>query len=737
MWLAAGVHANEPSGTDADLRVLRDLASGEHCEQLRRLVVVVVPVQNPDGRVAGTRTNAYGFDLNRDWFAATQPETVGKLALMARLPPVAVADQHEMDGTGFFFPPNADPIHHEIPSAALAAIDRTVARPLAAAFGERGIDFTTHATFDLFFMGYADTVAATLFGAAGLTFEKGGASPWAQRVAEHGLAARTLLAAVARDHTALLRGWAAQWRRARAEGERGSLEPNVVVEPRHRVRFEVPERPVHAYLLRADAHAADAAALVARLRAVGVQVARLARETRIERFRAYGSAQPAPATLPAGTWVVPMAQARKHWVQAMLGQDAYVPFPYFYDVSSWSNPLLMGLSGGWAEEQLAPDAIVDGDPPEQGAPADGAVTFAGDSSAALGLAFDLLARGAEVTRVPGEGTVQARGLPGDVVAALAGARRVPLTAAGAEAGVTLPSPRVALLADLAPLVKGRAGHENSALHESHGWTRFVLERRFGLEVDVLGDAAISGGRLGDGGYTALVVPDGSIPEGALSRGALAGIQAFVRGGGTYVGIRTLGLQVARAARIATVSERAVPASFQSPGATFAVEVDASSPLGWGAGGAGFHFNAGDPVLEPGGGTAVVRYPSGGGFVSGYVEHVEPLRGTPALVDAAFGAGRVALFAGDPSFRAYVEGGQRLLANALLAPPPAAAVRSGRAPSSPPEPGRLGAEPPPVTVRLAGGRTVELANPLGLPADELPALDALLAAGERPEAVFSP
>ena len=37
-----------------------------------------------------------------------------------------------------------------------------------------------------------------------------------------------------------------------------------------------------------------------------------------------------------------MNQPQKHWIQATLGEDPYVPFEYFYDVSSWSNPLLMG-----------------------------------------------------------------------------------------------------------------------------------------------------------------------------------------------------------------------------------------------------------------------------------------------------------------------------------------------------------------------------------------------------------
>ena len=41
-----------------------------------------------------------------------------------------------------------------------------------------------------------------------------------------------------------------------------------------------------------------------------------------------------------------MAQAQKHWVQAMLNEDTYTPFPYFYDVTGWSNPLLFNLRGG-------------------------------------------------------------------------------------------------------------------------------------------------------------------------------------------------------------------------------------------------------------------------------------------------------------------------------------------------------------------------------------------------------
>ena len=104
VWLTASVHGNEPSGADADLRVLRALAADCHAATLRDTVVVVLPVQNPDGRAADTRVSGAGFDLNRDWLAATQPETRARYRLLARYPPLVYADQHEQGGTTFFAP---------------------------------------------------------------------------------------------------------------------------------------------------------------------------------------------------------------------------------------------------------------------------------------------------------------------------------------------------------------------------------------------------------------------------------------------------------------------------------------------------------------------------------------------------------------------------------------------------------------------------------------------------------
>src|SRR5262249_30586290 len=151
------------------------------------------------------------------------------------------------------------PVHHEVPAAALHAIDHTIGPALARAFDRAGDAYSTGMNYDLFFMGYGDSATTTLFGAAGMTFEKGMDAPFPQKVAEHHLAARTLLEAVAAHRRSLLQAWDRSWRQARAEGRRGRVDPNATVERGVRVSLRVPRTRVYAYAWRADVAAGDAA----------------------------------------------------------------------------------------------------------------------------------------------------------------------------------------------------------------------------------------------------------------------------------------------------------------------------------------------------------------------------------------------------------------------------------------------------------------------------------------------
>jgi hypothetical protein len=121
LWVSGNVHGGEESGADASLHALYELASRSDCvvdEILANALVVILPTQNPDGRELGQRRNLYGFDMNRDWFARTQPETDGKLEVIRQYPPMLYIDAHEFGLSNYFFPPNADPEYHEIPDTA-------------------------------------------------------------------------------------------------------------------------------------------------------------------------------------------------------------------------------------------------------------------------------------------------------------------------------------------------------------------------------------------------------------------------------------------------------------------------------------------------------------------------------------------------------------------------------------------------------------------------------------------
>ncbi|WP_433468114.1 M14 family zinc carboxypeptidase [Spirillospora sp. CA-128828] len=360
LWVSGNVHGDEPSGTDAALKVLRDLGDRTDCAAtaiLANALVIVLPTQNPDGRELRTRENAYGFDMNRDWFARTQPESDGKLAMLNAYPPALYIDAHEMGGTSYFFPPNADPIYHETPEQAVGWINDMYGAAMAAEFKRQGIDFFNRDVYDLFYQGYGDSVPTSAFHAAGMTYEKGDESPYPERVKEQYLTQWVSLSAAARDRHRILTEWRQMTVDAYEQGKAGKLEPNQVYNPPNQIDRQVPDRKVRGYFLRDDpAKRAEVRLIVRRLQRMGVRVEKLVRPLTVPDFKAYGRPE-AKTTLPAGTYWISMAQGQKHWIQAMLNEDSYTPFPYFYDVTAWSLPLLGNVSGGSSGAVLHPRAV--------------------------------------------------------------------------------------------------------------------------------------------------------------------------------------------------------------------------------------------------------------------------------------------------------------------------------------------------------------------------------------------
>jgi len=614
LWIAGNVHGGEESGTDAALRVLWELADRVDCAAQRILdaaVVVILPTQNPDGREADTRRNAYGFDMNRDWFARTQPETDGKLELLRDYPPVLFIDAHEMGNTaGYFFPPNADPIYHEISDRAVDWINELYGPAMQDVFDARRIPYFNYASYDLFYMGYGDTVPATGFGAAGMTFEKTQSDPTHKRVLEQYLTQWTSLSAAAASKEPILTGWHDSWVAARQQGRDGQLERNEVVQPGNTVQREVPDITVRRYFIRADdaAKEAEVQALVRRLQRMDVEVEELEADTEVRDYTPYGRAARA-VTLPKGTYVVSMGQRQKHWVQAMLHEDTYTPFPYFYDVTAWSLPLLFDVEGGYSGSAVEPAT----DP--------------------VGQLSD-----------PGVAP-----LPAD-------------------------PPSVALYSMSPQFSRGI---------ESSGWLRWLLDH-WGLGFRDVTAAEIAAGGLE--GADVLLVPDGYATRDPSFKGDPYGlkdlgpdgrraIRDWVQGGGRYVGWLD-GAVLAAAVGISSATfEDAERLGISSPGSLVRTAVDGGSPLGAGTGPFAYSFWDSRYVMRANGAAAPLRFPAAGDedfFVSGYADGIAALGGSAAVVDERVGSGRTVAFGFEPNFRAFTDGTQRVLRNAILGPDPVTA-----------------------------------------------------------------
>ena len=110
--LYGNIHAGEVCGKEALLWLARELCTGDPV--LEDLNLAIVPIYNADGNELmapdnrpgqvgpeqmGTRANAQGLDLNRDWTKAEASETRAFLAFLNEFDPEVIVDTHTTNGS--------------------------------------------------------------------------------------------------------------------------------------------------------------------------------------------------------------------------------------------------------------------------------------------------------------------------------------------------------------------------------------------------------------------------------------------------------------------------------------------------------------------------------------------------------------------------------------------------------------------------------------------------------------
>ncbi len=738
VWLGYSVHGDEASGAEAALAVAYHFAaarSPEVLKQLDRVVLLLDLTQNPDGRTrhlqsvaeASTPFNASDpldaqnasrwptgrynhrlFDLNRDWTWQTQGESRAKTARFFQWNPQVVADFHEMQSeTSYYFPPTMQPIHEALPEAFSGRWQATFGQGVARAFDARGWAYFSRDVFDLFYPGYGDSWP-TFQGAVGMTFEAAGHIGLAyrrqdgelltleSRLQRHTAASLATVATAAAERQALLWDFQRTRRERLALGERAG-----------------------AFLLAEGEDPGRARALVTLLKQNGIEVLRTNADLATTGFEPVGLTQ--GASLPAGSYLVPLDQPRGALAQALLEAEARMGPKPSYDTTAWSLPITFHV-GAW-RAKVRPKV---GTSPVATAPAMalpdaawGYLVPAGFEGTERTLAT-LLQEGFKATALAEPAVHQGRELGAGTIVlptrqnpptlktrlqVLAQQNQHPVLPTdtaqmksgpdlGSNRSLLLQAPRIAVLMDRpsSPTAYGALAH---TLIEAG--LPFVQ-----LRADRLGKAALQR-------FTHLVMVDdeaqGKAWQQVLGEGGAAKLKAWImeggnllafQGGAAYAsraGLTPTGFHLlAKADEEARLKEKdpkreapkADPAELvrpwdkreersleeSIPGAFLKVRVDGSHPLAW-----GLHAERGaavldtnDPILElSAGGENPLAFAKEELKVSGLVPKAmeAKLQQSAYTLRERSGQGAVILVAGDPVFRAQTPFTRRLLFNALF------------------------------------------------------------------------
>jgi hypothetical protein len=579
-WLSYGVHGNEISSTDASMLTAYHLLASRGDQRaaniLRDTVVVIDPMQNPDGRDRflqhynqavgmttngdrisaeqdenwpGGRTNHYLFDLNRDWFILTQPETVGRVRALQEWYPVAFVDAHEMgsDGT-YYFAPEAVPYNPHLADDQRASL-QLFGRTNAGWFDRYGIDYFTREVYDAFYPGYGASWPS-YFGSIAMTYEQASSGGQIFRQYDGNV---VTYAYTVRNHFLTSMGTAetVQVNREKFLTEFYDYQASAIEEGR--------SEDIRAYIIPTQNDQSGADKLAGLLVEQGVDVGRSN-----ESFSACGN------SYESGSYVINLAQPSKRLIRTLLDPDVPLEEGFLeeqearrarnvsdqiYDVTAWSMPLMMNVRADACNRAVTPSMVAAG--PELVQPGDvtggsGSVGYLVPWGTAASVRFltNSLTRGLKLksndlafthmgNRYPaGTLIVDAADNPEDlaaIVAELATSTGADVVAVddswvtdgpnfGSGNVVRFSEPQIAMAWDT-PTASYVAGN-----------TRYVIERQFDYPVTAIRVSRMAGADLS--AYHVLILPEqsGAGYAAALGEDGIANLKDWVSKGGVLIGI---------------------------------------------------------------------------------------------------------------------------------------------------------------------------------------------------------
>jgi hypothetical protein len=720
LLVTCNIHSTEIGASQMAMEWAHALATAEDAETKRRLdnvVLLLVPSLNPDGQIMETewyRKNLgtkfegsrmpwlyhhyTGHDNNRDWFMLTQKETRAMSRVMYHdWFPQIFLDEHQMGSTGprIFVPPYADPADpdiHPLVWRDVNVIGSNMALRLEQA-GKSGVIYAY--SYDAYWPGGTKntgwwknmsgllTEVASVRFATPIHIPPGELAGGRKGLIEYGV------------QTNFPNPWPGGWWRLRDIIDYERIASDAILETCADRREDF----LKNMLARSRAAVASAGARDAyRMRAdqpdrpSAVQLARLMNEHNVEVFKAGNGDFWIPLAQPYGKFVREMFEVQRYpEVKLVAGREIVRP----YDVSSWTLPLMMGVS---VEKATLPEGLTRYDPIATPVPAPTGNAFAvvpGSPENAKVVNAALRGKDASVTIARTALSHGGRSWPAgtvflDVEGARAAANVLPDSAVEWVSVASVPTSVEKLRAPRVGLYKPWAASMDE------GWTRWVLEQ-YGFEPKPIDNKTIRAGWLAEK-FDAIVLPDvakeiiasgrpkveegemryfADFPAeyaGGLEKEGAKAVNDFVAAGGALVALDSSSDWVIENFNIPVRNAlyRAKPDEFSSAGALVRLRVTPGHPVTYGLADEVAAFVDDATVFATGlGGAELERwvlaaYPESARDVllSGWIRGEDRLVRRAAAVATTYGKGKIVLLGFRPQHRAQTHATFPFLFNAL-------------------------------------------------------------------------